>query len=123
MQIEKRKLAKGLSYPLRASVLEAALSAFTIDAHLIQGGGRRNVLFECFFWPHNPNVSHERLYIRTTAVPVANAHEARTFIENSVIPELSTWVQGILALAPNSTVRREEQYFERSLARYAISQK
>lgn len=115
MHIEKKKLSKGLSYPLRSSVLEAVLSALAIapDAHLIQGGGSK--LFECFFWPPNPNVSSERLYIRTTAVPEARASEARAFIESSVIPEFSAWLQAILALAPNSTVRREEQYFERSL--------
>ena len=115
MHIEKKKLSKGLSYPLRASALEAALSdsAIAADAHLIQGGG--NKLFECFFWPPNPNVPHERLYIRTAAVPEASANEARFFVEKSVIPEFAAWLKGILALAPNSTVRREEQYFERSL--------
>ncbi|MBL8483355.1 MAG: hypothetical protein JNJ60_14245 [Rhodocyclaceae bacterium] len=115
MHIEKRKLSKGQSYPLRASVLEAALStsAIAADTQFVQGGGSK--LFECFFWPPNPNVPRERLYIRTTAVPETGTNEARTFIENSVIPEFVAWLQGILALAPNSTVRREEQYFERSL--------
>jgi len=116
MRIEKKKLAKGLTYPLRASVLDASLSAFAcvVDAHLIQGGGSE--LFECFFWPPNPNVPYERLYIRTSAVPATNARKARTFIENSVIPEFSAWLQSILALAPNSTVRCEKQYFGRSLS-------
>lgn len=115
MRIENKKLPKGLSFPLRASALEAALSALGIaaDAHLSQGGGAK--LFECFFWPPNPNVPHERLYIRTAAVSEASANAARKFIENSVIPEFSAWLQGILDLTPNSTVRREEQYFERSL--------
>lgn len=115
MHIEKKKLSKGLSYPLSASALEAALSGLTIaaDAHLIQGGGGK--LFECFFWPPNQNVPHERLYIRTAAVPEATVNEARLFVENSVIPEFAVWLKSILALAPNSAVRREEQYFERSL--------
>jgi hypothetical protein len=115
MHIDKKKLSKGLSYPLRASALEAALSgsAIAADAHLIQGSGGK--LFECFFWPPSPNVPHERLYIRTAAVPEASASEARVFVEKSVIPEFTAWLMGILALAPNSTVRREEQYFERFL--------
>ncbi len=115
MHIEKRKLPKGLSYPLRASVLEAALSAsaFVADTQLVQGGGSK--LFECFFWPPNSNMPRERLYIRTAAVPEAGADEARKFVENSVIPEFAVWLQAIMALAPNSTIRREEQYFERSL--------
>jgi len=116
MHIEKKKLPKGLSYPLRASAVEAALSGLAIaaDAHLIQGSGGK--LFECFFWPPNQNVPYERLYIRTAAVPEASANEARLFVEKSVIPEFSAWLKGILALAPNSTIRREEQYFERSLS-------
>lgn len=115
MHIEKKKLSCGLSYPLRTSALETALSgaAMAANAHLIQGGGGK--LFECFFWPPNPKVPHERLFIRTAAVPATSANEARLFIENSVIPEFAAWLQGILSLAPNSTVRREEQYFERSL--------
>lgn len=115
MHIEKKRLSKGLSYPLRAAALEAALSGSTIaaDTHLIQGNGGK--FFECFFWPPNPNVPHERLYIRTAAVPAASVNEARRFVEKSVIPEFSAWLKGILALAPNSAVRREEQYFERSL--------
>jgi hypothetical protein len=115
MHIEKKKLPKGLRYPLRTSVLEAVLSAsaIAVDARLIQGGGA--TLFECFFWPPNSNVPHERLYIRTKAVPEVCASEARTFIEDSVIPEFTAWLQGILSLAPSSTVRCEEQYFERSL--------
>ena len=68
-----------------------------------------------FFWPPNPNVPQERLYIRTGAVPEVKADEAREFVENSVIPEFAAWLQAILALAPDSTIRREEQYFERAL--------
>jgi hypothetical protein len=73
-------------------------------------------LFECFFWPPNPNVAHERLYIRTSAVQRAKVHEARILLENSVLPEFATWLQGILALAPASAIRREEQHFERALS-------
>lgn len=115
MLIEKAKLPKGMSYPLQSSLLDGTLRAqgITVDTHLVQGG--TIMLFECFFWPANQNVGHERLYIRTSAVPSAKVHEARLFIESSVVPELVAWLQDILALAPNATVRREEQYFERAL--------
>ncbi|MBI2276494.1 MAG: hypothetical protein HYU74_04010 [Dechloromonas sp.] len=104
-----------MSYPLRSPVLEAALSAQNIsaNAHLVQGGS--SALFECFFWPPNPNVAHERLYIRTSAVQSTQVHEVRVFLETSVLPEFATWLQGILALAPTSTIRKEEQHFERAL--------
>jgi hypothetical protein len=116
MRIEKAKLPKGMCYPVRATVLEAALvvAGVSIDTHIVQGGSSK--LFEGFFWPPNPNVSHERLYIRTAAVPSACAHQAQASIENSVIPEFTAWIKALLALPPNSTVRREEQYFERSLS-------
>lgn len=115
MLIENRKIPKGLSYPLRASLLETTLSSLSIapETHLIQGGGSK--LFECLFWPPNPNVAGERLYIRTSAVPNSRISEARTLIESSVIPEFIAWLLGILKLAPDSTLRRVEQYFERSL--------
>ncbi|MES2070273.1 MAG: hypothetical protein V4488_07995 [Pseudomonadota bacterium] len=113
--IEKAKLSKGMSYPLKSSFLETAFSAqgISLDAHLRQGG--TSTLFECFFWPPNANVTHERLYIRTSAVPSNKTREARLFIEESVVPELIAWLQGILALAPTATIRREAQRFERVL--------
>jgi hypothetical protein len=115
MHIEKKKLAKGLSYPLHPAVLEGALSTLGVaaKANLMQGGGA--ALFECFFWPPNPNAPYERLYIRTAAVPGGRANAARSLIEDSVLPEFCAWLQDILDLSPNSTVRREEQYFVRSL--------
>ncbi len=68
MLIEKVKIAKGMSYPLKSSHLESALisAKITINTHLIQGGSSH--LFECFFWPPNQNANYERLYIRTAPV-------------------------------------------------------
>ncbi len=61
------KLPKGQSYPLRPSVLEAALAdaALQIDTHLSRTPGK---LFDAHFWPPNENVSHERLYVRAGTV-------------------------------------------------------
>ena len=114
MHIEKTKLPKGMSYPLQSSFLEAAFSAhgISLDTHLVQGSS--SYALECFFWPPNPNNNHERIYIRTSATPSTRAQELRFFINDQVIPELVVWLKNILALPPNSTRRREEQYFFRA---------
>jgi 3-mercaptopyruvate sulfurtransferase SseA len=102
MYIEKSKLPKGMSYPLKSSVLETALDSggITLNTHLIYYGIGK-FFFDAHFWLTNQNVPYERLYIRTSAVPAADATDARTFMTTTVIPEFVTWVQGILSLPPN----------------------
>ena len=71
--------------------------------------------FECLFWPPNPNVRHERLYLRAAAVPSSEVGEARHYFEAEVLPALMTWIEAILSLPVDSTLRREQQHFVRSL--------
>lgn len=113
MQIEKAKLPKGMSYALRSSVLERAICEAGIDIATTLRHGPNHILFDAFFWPPNPNFPFERLYVRAGAVPASHAHEARLFVESSVIPDLISWLQGILALPSNSPIRRERQEFYR----------
>ena len=115
MRIEKSQLPKDMSYALKSSVLESALSeaGVGLDTELIHGSS--SILFDAHFWPPNQNVAHERLYVRAGAVPASVSREARIYIENSVIPEFVAWVKGILALPHNSPVRREQRYFVREL--------
>ncbi len=115
MLIEKVKIAKGMSYPLKSSHLESALNSakITIDTHLIQGGSSH--LFECFFWPPSQNVNYERLYIRTAPVSSNLTKEANHFIESTVIPEFMAWLAKLLALPLNSPIRQQQQRFTREL--------
>lgn len=115
MRVERSKLPKGMSYPLKSSVLETALrsAGIELDAHLIQHVSKR--FFDAFFWPANVNVGHERLFIRASAVQSQEAEHARNFMNESVIPEFIAWVQSIAALPANSPIRREEQCFFRQL--------
>jgi len=118
MDIKKAKLQKGMSYPLRSSFLSEALQngGITLAAHLIFHRG--GVLFDAHFWPPNPRIRHERLYIRVAAVPSVQVRFARQYLEGTVIREFVAWVQGIVSLAPDSPVRREQQYFRRELPQH-----
>ena len=109
MLIEKAKCPKGMSYPLRSSVLEQALgeAGIEMDVHLIHRPSP--IFFDAFFWPPRPNVPHERLYVRASAVPGARAREARELVETRVVPELVVWVRSLLALPTDSPIRRAEQ--------------
>jgi hypothetical protein len=115
MRIEKAKLPKGMSHPLRSSFLMEALhtGSITVAAHLKHI--RSGPLFEAFFWPIRPGVRYERLYIRAAAVPSEQKRLARRHLEDKVVGEFVRWVQGILLFAPKSPVRREEQHFWREL--------
>ncbi len=113
MRIEKSPLPKGMSYVLKSSVLEHALSeaGIELDTQLIHGS--RGIFFDAYFWPSNQNVAQERLYVRAGVVQASAAREARAYIDGSVVPEFVAWVKSILALPNNSPVRREQQYFVR----------
>ena len=108
MQSETAKLPKGQSYPLRPSVLAAALAdaGITIDTHLIRSPGN---LFDAHFWPPDDNIAHERLYIRTGSVAAGRVTHARSHMEGVVVPRLIAWVADILAADAKSPVRRERQ--------------
>lgn len=108
MKSETGKLPKGHSYPLRPSLLEAALerASIVIDTHLIRSPGD---LFDAHFWPPNENVPHERLYVRAGSVPVAMAATERERIETVTIPSIVRWLSDILAQEHKSPIRREKQ--------------
>lgn len=108
---ETAKLPKGQSYPLKPSTLEAALADadVTIATHLIRSSGK---LFDAHFWPANPNVPHERLYVRVSSVPNEQAKTARHRIETEILPALISWIGNILAQDQRSPVRREQQYLD-----------
>ncbi|MCY1640676.1 hypothetical protein [Methylorubrum sp. SL192] len=108
MNSETAKLPRGQSYPLKPSIMEAALKTahVSIDTHLVRGPGK---IFSADFWPPNPNVPHERLYVRIGSVPAEQAQAARDRFERAVVPALVAWIGNILALDPQSPVRREKQ--------------
>jgi hypothetical protein len=108
MKSATAKLPRGQSYPLKPSKLEEALASanIAIDAYLTRTPGR---YFNACFWPPNPNVSYERLYIQAGSVPIDEAERARSEIEETALPAIVEWIAGILALDPKSPIRREQQ--------------
>ena len=102
------KLPKGQSFVLKPSALEAALSeaGITIDTSVDRIAGS---LFDVHFWPPNPNVPHERLYIRMGSVPYERASIVRSYVEEIVIPGIVAWIGDILSKDVRSPIRREQQ--------------
>ena len=108
MKSETAKLPKGQSYPLKPSKLEEALASanIPIDAYLTRTPGR---YFNAHFWPPNPNIPYERLYVEAGSVPSDEAKRARVEVEETALPAIVEWIASILALDPKSPVRREPQ--------------
>ncbi|ATY31268.1 hypothetical protein [Sphingomonas psychrotolerans] len=108
MKSETAKRPKGQSYPLKSSKLEEVLASagVSIDVYLIRSPGP---LFDAFFWPPNPNVPYERLYVRAGSVPIEQAADARREIEATALPKLAQWIARILAADRKSSLRREQQ--------------
>jgi hypothetical protein len=109
---ETGKIPKGYGYPLKPSSLANALVAagMEIEVHLVRHHSKR--LFDAHFWPPNPNVSHERLYVTVGTVAAPYLPECRKRVESECIPNLIRWVSGIIALDPKSPIRRQSQMIE-----------
>ena len=108
MKSQTRKLPKGQSYPLKPSALEAALTTagISIDTELIRSPA---IIFDAYFWPPNPNVPYERLFVRIGYVPSEQAQAARDRMDREALPALITWICNILAQDPKSPIRSEQQ--------------
>jgi hypothetical protein len=115
MIVTRAKLAKGMSYPTNSSTLAEALDAagITLSASLDYHHAGR--FLHAYFWPPNPNVPYERLYMQVGSVPTVRARLARRYFQLSVLPSLIHWVQNILGRPQDGPIRREQQLFARSL--------
>jgi len=82
-----------------------------VDTHLIYSPNHS--FFEAFYWLPNENVDYDRFYIRTGAVETKDAHNAREYMENKVIPEFITWANQIISLPSNSPKFQEELHYAR----------
>jgi hypothetical protein len=110
MRSETEPLPKGQSYPLKPSFLAAALDSagIGIDVHLVRVR-RSTGLFNAHFWPPNPDVPHERLYIQLGSVPTATLADITGNAETVLVPRLVKWIGDILSADERSPVRREQQ--------------
>jgi len=119
MRIDKDKIPKGSSFVLKSSIFEEALQSagITTDTHLNHINNPRR-LFDAYFWPPNPNVGYERLYVCAGIVPSAEAAAARQFVASQVIPQFIAWASSILAEPQTSPIRRAQQHFSPDISTY-----
>ncbi|GGO41418.1 hypothetical protein GCM10008949_52200 [Deinococcus humi] len=67
-----------------------------VRTHLIHGG---NIFFSCEIWLARKDIPFDRLYVRAGAVPKIIAHDARIYVQDTVLPELISWVEQQLTQA------------------------
>ena len=111
LHIHKAPLPKSRRFVLRATSLEQALREAGIQLETSLRLVNSDVYFLAYFWPPNPNVRHERLYITAGAVPSAEAFASREHMDSCVLPRFALWVNHLLSLPLNSPIRREKQIF------------
>jgi hypothetical protein len=100
---------KGYGFVVKPSLVGNALkvAGVEIDAHLIR---RHSMgLFVARFWPPNPNVPYDRLYMTSGTARALDLHELRRRVELEALPHLVRWISGMIALDPRSPIRRESQ--------------
>jgi hypothetical protein len=112
--VSKPKVPRGLSYVLKTSQLEHALTEANIECYVQlvywvpQAGGS---ILEGHYWLPNENVSYPRVYVRAGTVPSALRATASVALVDSALPLFVDWLQGILALPEQSPALLETLYF------------
>ncbi|MBX3561665.1 MAG: hypothetical protein KF780_07600 [Sphingomonas sp.] len=118
MRSRSEKLPKGRSYPLKPSLLEAAVadSGLSLPVELTQWD-RFDHAFQADFLPNGwpKRAEHELIWVHCRAVPSERAAESRAKMEQEIIPRFIQWAQDIEAHDLASPVRREKQIFRASL--------
>ncbi|EKR89880.1 hypothetical protein LEP1GSC163_0362 [Leptospira santarosai str. CBC379] len=109
LKIQKDKIPKGFSYLFKTSDLIAAYDSAEIKIETILRYSPGNEYLRVDFWPPNPNINHERLYIVVGIVPSQFAHLVRESMKSKILPEFIEWVTGLLSLPTNSPRRRQAQ--------------
>ncbi len=111
VHVTKDKLPKGLSYPLKTGALVTALEHANITLDCSLSYQARPGVLTAHFWPPNPNVPYERLYLTVGAVTSLTAEGEREHMMDRALPALVSWIKSILAEPVHSPVRREAQLF------------
>lgn len=119
MRIVKDKLSEGQGYPLKASLLKAAMSAAKVqtEATLYQHNSARwrdRPFFYASFSPPGQLIDNQEevLSIGCRAVPGCVCNAARLVLQEDIIPAFIEWITKLEALPGNSPIRRERQKFE-----------
>lgn len=115
--VEKAKTWKGLSYPLKTSILKDAIDNAEIKStiHLIyrtpQMNGETYNILECIFWPANKSFDYDRFYIRAGVVKSKDRKLAEDYLKINVIPKLIAFMKNKISLPENSTELKQDSRF------------
>ncbi len=83
-----------------------------LDTFLGQSA-RSGSFFTAYFRPLSPNDPHENFSISASAVRSTDAHRARAYMMETVVPDFVLWARSLIVLPVNSPIRRERQSFSR----------
>ena len=113
MRSWKKDAGKGRSYPLRPSVLEAAIAdaGIVTPVELARTGSSNQPAFRAIYSPPGSFPKGELFALTCRSVPSECAKDVRTALEAEAIPQFIEWAKRIAALDANSPVRREHQHF------------
>ncbi len=115
ISIEKEKVAKGRSYVLKTSMLEAALTDAGIEVAIDLNYSTPQVdgsILEAFYWMPNPRVPHRRTYLRAGSLSSTEAGEARKELREVALPALVRWLSALQKEPDNSSLLHGEPHFE-----------
>ncbi|AXR68913.1 hypothetical protein [Leptospira mayottensis] len=110
--IQKNKIPRGFSHPLKTSELISAYDSAEINIETFLNYNFKPPYFRVEFWPPNPNINHERLNIDIGAVPTESAHVARKIMKFKIIPEFIKWTKNVFLLPVNSPKRYQRLFWE-----------
>jgi hypothetical protein len=113
VHIHRNKLPKGLSFPVKSSVLCAPLHDISQQVEVTIYFSRTGHNFHVIFSPPGEIRPIETLQVFVGVVPSASAALARENAEVSIIPQFIKWITRLLAEPSNSTIRRNHQHFSR----------
>ncbi|GMT49606.1 MAG: hypothetical protein IEMM0008_1145 [bacterium] len=111
MNISKDKIPKGMSYPLKTSMLEKVLTESNISIHVDLLYVLRSHFFEAFYWFPNENIPYDRLYIRIGAVESRFRKKAQEKMEKEVLPQFIEWANPFMVLPVSSPIQLKRPYF------------
>jgi len=117
LTIDKDKLYKGLSYPMKTSFLKEALESAGFDGHvhlqywIPQGDKSLCRLIYADYRLVNMRVENERFFIRTGACLSQQRKALEQIMKESVIPELVSWMIESQNLPDDSTRKTGRRFF------------
>jgi hypothetical protein len=114
MRSWQKKPPKGRSYPVRPSVLEAAVAdaGITLPVELARIDSSKEAAFTGSYAPRGSFPKGELFELTCQSVPSERALAVRSALEAEAIPRFIEWAKGIEALDYHSPVRREHQHFK-----------